>query len=202
VSGGTTFGNQPFIIPTNSVFVGKGLTRHDRERLEHYERTRALELLRDFDSPTKALAIFNQGNAQDAPQGRVILEYLMEHGGDREIRERFIRLVTSWANAESTVEEMAEDQKAHPGQYSPNHDAFVYRSKYAFDSLQALKVVHDGMTLEQAVAVFGKANERRAEGRGGDVAWSLSPPFGGGLRYQVRATVDPNGTVQSIQRSR
>lgn len=202
VSGGTTFGNQPFIIPTNSVFVGKGLTPHDRESLEHYERTIALELLRDFDSPTKALAIFNQGNAQDAPQGQVILEYLMEHGGDREMRERFIRLVTSWANAESTVKEMAEDQKSHPGQYSPNHCAFVYRSKYAFDSLQALKVVHDGMTLEQAVAVFGKANERRAEGRGGDVAWSLSPPFGGGLRYQLRATVDPDGIVQSIQRSR
>lgn len=202
VSGGTTFGNQPFIIPTNSVFVGKGLTSHDRESLEHYERTTTLELLRNFDSPTKALAIFNQGNAQDAPQGQVILEYLIEHGDDRELRERFIALVTSWANAENTVREMAEDQKTYTGQYSPNHGAFVYRSKYAFDSLQRLNMVHAGMTYERALAVFGKpSDDRGPTGSGGNVIWSLSPPFGGGLRYQVHATVDTNGTVQSIQRT-
>jgi len=203
VSGGTTFSNQPFIIPTNSVFVGKGLPPHDRERLAKYERATTLDLLRTFESPSKALAIFNQGNAQDAPQGRSILEYLIEHGDECELRGRFINLVTQWANAENTVREMAEDQKAYPGKYSPNHCAFVYRAKYAFDSLQELDVVHEGMTFEQAVSVFGKPTEGRgSSGSAGYASWSLSAPFGGGFRYQVHATISSNGTVQTIQRTR
>lgn len=167
------------------------------------ERRTAYGFLSTFESTKEALAIFNQGNAQDAPQGQTVLKYVMMHPDEGEMVGRFTSLVTSWANTETSVKEMAADQKAYPGKYSPNHGAFVYRAKYAFDTLQKLNLVHSGMTYGQAATIFGTPTEdHRPDGKSGYAVWSLSPPFGGGLRYQVRATVDSNGVVQSIQRTR
>jgi hypothetical protein len=167
------------------------------------ERRTAIHFLNTFESSKDALAIFNQGNAQDAPQGQTVLKYIMTHPDETETCRRFTELVTSWANTETSVKEVAVDQKAHPGKYSPNHGAFVYRAKYAYDTLQKLDLVHAGMTYDQAVGIFGRpTGGRRADGTAGSVVWALSPPFGGGLRYQVQATVDSNGIIQSIQRTR
>lgn len=172
-------------------------------REARWERRTAYRLLSTFESPGKALAIFNQGNAQDAPQGQTILKYAMMHPDDGEMHRRFTALVILWANAENSVKDMAEDQKVHPGKYSPNHCAFVYRAKYAFDTLQKLNLVHAGMTYSQAVGIFGPPTGGRWEaGTAGSAVWQLSPPFGGGLRYQVRAGIDPGGVVQSIDRIR
>jgi len=172
-------------------------------REEQRERHTAYRFLKTFESSKDALAIFNQGNAQDAPQGQTILKYVTMHPKDVEACRRVTALVASWANAENSVKEMAEDQMAYPGKYSPNHDAFVYRAKYAFDALQKLNVVHVGMTYVQAVGIFGTPTEgRRADGTAGSAVWALSPPFGGGFRYQVQAGIDSNGVVLSIQRTR
>jgi hypothetical protein len=170
---------------------------------ERRERRTAYRLLNTFESPKDALMMFNQDNAQDAPQGQAILKYVTMHPNDGEMSRRFTACVILWANAENSVKEMAEDQKAYSGKYSPNHDAFVYRAKYAFDTLQKLNLIHAGMTYDQAIGIFGTPTEvRRAEGTAGSAAWALTPPFGGGLLYQVQATVDSSGIVQSIYRTR
>jgi len=187
---------------------------HEEKRNQVLARRAAAEAERNIAiTARKQYETLRSETVFDLSKANALLRYISAHPEDKKLCKQLLDLVEEWANTPKTIHEMDADQAQYPGRTSPHHNAFVFRSIFALDTLEAYHRFYEGIRYKDAVSMLGTPTKTRLQKDGTIRAWwtfrqlshyrlRSSMRDDPRVLHTIQGVIDNDGALVSIKRTK